>query len=108
MIILMTLADLRRLHSESRGFPLNLMCGFRYMRGPRLVRTMGRIGIFWLVVGVMLAAVAGPRFAYAARPEGPEVLDVRVAPHPDGSTHFVLELSDDIPFTVAAIAGGIT
>ncbi len=69
---------------------------------------MGRIGIFWLVVGVMLAAVAGPRFAYAARPEGPEVLDVRVAPHPDGSTHFVLELSDDIPFTVAAIAGGIT
>ncbi len=36
-----------------------------------------------------------------------EVIDVRVAVHDDGSTRFVLELSEDVPYTVATIAGGM-
>jgi N-acetylmuramoyl-L-alanine amidase len=69
---------------------------------------MGRIATFWLALGVLLAVVAGSGLSAAAREEGPEVIDVRVAPHDDGSTRFVLEVSEDIPFTVASIAGGIT
>ncbi|HEY1721124.1 MAG TPA: N-acetylmuramoyl-L-alanine amidase [Magnetospirillaceae bacterium] len=56
----------------------------------------------------MLGGLGISYSAQAARSEGPEVLDVRVAVHDDGTTRFVLELSEDVSYTVATIAGGVT
>jgi N-acetylmuramoyl-L-alanine amidase len=69
---------------------------------------MGRIAAFVFLLVVLLGGIGSSGTALAARSQGPEVLDVRVAPHDDGTTRFVLELSDDIPYTVTTIAGGVT
>jgi N-acetylmuramoyl-L-alanine amidase len=52
-----------------------------------------------------LAALAGR--GHAAQERNAAVLEVRVAVHDDGTTHFVLELTEDVPFTVAVIDGGV-
>lgn len=59
-------------------------------------------------MGILVLAIVGmPDLGYAARETGAEVLDVRVAVHDDGTTRFVLELSEGVPYSVAPVAGGV-
>ncbi len=68
---------------------------------------MRRIRTLFLLLGALLGGFGFSGLAHAARSEGPEVLDVRVAVHDGTATRFVIELSEDVSYTVATIAGGI-
>jgi len=58
------------------------------------------------LIAVILGLGAQSHTCFAARAEDAGVLDVRVADHPDGTTRFVLELTQAIPFTIEAAEGG--
>lgn len=68
-----------------------------------MARLLGLLGF----AGILLLVVAVPDSGQAARETGAEVLDVRVAVHDDGTTRFVLELSEGVPYTVTQISGGV-
>jgi len=61
--------------------------------------------VIFLGAIVGLAGLCGQTLA--ARDKGAEVIDVRVAVHDDGTTRFVLELAEDVPFTVGVTTGGV-
>jgi N-acetylmuramoyl-L-alanine amidase len=62
---------------------------------------------FAILIGAVVGLVWVCGQAQAALDKGAEVIDVRVAVHEDGTTRFVLELAEDIPFTVEMTSGGV-
>lgn len=83
------------------------MFGCGYTNAECVGCKMGRVRGLLLICCLMLTAFAMPGVACASTPPAAQALAVRIAAHDDGITRFVLELSENVSFTVAVVEGRV-